>query len=127
MATSEIFDLRAQWGESPIDGLSAEEIDAALLRLTGAGFVAGNTDVGLWWRLRLAPNGLRYFGEWPDVENAVSSATIRRVLRELAEQAPAESRDAVARTAGVVGRTLDGVLRDALAEIAHDAGGDVIR
>ena len=126
METSEIFDLRARWGESPIVGLEAQEVEAALRRLAGAGFIAGNTDADMWWRLRLAPNGLRYFDEWPDVENAVSSATIRRVLRELAEQAPSETRDAVARTAGVVGRTVDGILRDALAEIAHDAGGDIV-
>lgn len=126
METSELFDLHAARGSSPIEGLEPGEVDAALQRLVGYGFVAANSDdFGLWWRLRLAPAGLRYFGEWPDVENAVSAATLRRVVRELADQAPAEQQDAVTRAAGVIGRTADGVLRGTLSEIAHAAGGDL--
>lgn len=125
MATSEIWDFRGGTdGDAPVDGVEPANVDAALHRLESAGFISGNSDPGmrLWWRLRLAPNGLVYLGEWPDVELATSSAALRTVLRTLADDAPADERDALARAAGFVGRTMDGVLRDTVNTLARDAG-----
>jgi hypothetical protein len=126
LATGKIWDFRAvNDGDAPVDGVMPSDVDAALHRLERAAFVAGNSDPGmhLWWSLRLAPNGLVYLGEWPDVELATSSAALRSVLRALADNAPSDDqRDALARAAGFVGRTMDGVLRDTVNSIARDAG-----
>jgi len=122
-ATNEILDFRGG-DPSPVDGIEPLEVDAALHRLHSVGFISGNSEpsMHLWWRLRLAPEGLVYLGEWPEVELATSAETLRAVLRSLADDAPAEDGDALARAAGFVGRTMDGVLRDTVGQIARDAG-----
>lgn len=123
LTTGEILDLSHRAETSPVEGLEPLEVDRSLRRLLDGGFISGNGDaMNLWWRLRLAPRGLVYLGEWPDIELVASAATLHRVLRTLAEDAPEDERDAVNRAAGVVARTVDGVLRDTLAEVAHGAG-----
>lgn len=107
----------------PIAGLNTQEVGEALLRLYDAGFVGGKCDYDSWYELRLAPKGLIYLGEWPDLELAASALTLHHLLRAVAEQAPAEEQDAIVRAAGVIGRTMDGVLRDTLTDVAH-AGGE---
>jgi hypothetical protein len=122
-----IYDFRSNSEEpGPIEGLTPPEIDRSLRRLHQERFVNGQCDpLGRWWRLRLGPVGLVYLGEWPDVELVTSAAMIHRVLRAIAEIAPAGEKDAVTRAAGVVGRTVDGVVRDTLGEIAHDVGSEL--
>jgi hypothetical protein len=123
---NKIWDFRGD-EDAPLDGVDPLDVDAALHRLYGAGFISGNSDgdMHLWWRLRLAPNGLIYLGEWPDVELATSSEALRVILRALADEAPEEQKDALARTAGFIGRTMDGVLRDTVNTVARDVGKDL--
>jgi hypothetical protein len=109
----------------PIEGLDTREVGEALRRLYDAGFIRGKNDYESWFELRLGPNGLIYLGEWPDIELAASALTLHNLLRAVAEQAPVDDRDAITRAAGVVGRTVDGVIRDTLAEVAHAAGEDL--
>jgi hypothetical protein len=40
-------------------------------------------------------------------------------MPDLADNAPAQERDSLVRSAGVVGRTVDAVVRDTLGEVAH--------
>jgi hypothetical protein len=108
---------------APIEGLDTQEVGEALRRLYDAGFVGGKYDHDSWWELRLAPKGLIYLGEWPDLELAASALTLHHVLRAVAAQAPADEKDAIIRAAGVIGRTVDGVLRETLTDVAHAGGG----
>ena len=105
-------------------GLDTAEVGASLRRLGDAGFIAGRSDYESWWDLRLAPRGLVYLGEWPDLELVASAATLHRVLRAVADEAPPAERAALVRSAGVVGRTVDAVVRDTLGEVAHAGGAE---
>lgn len=107
-----------------LPGLDTAEVGASLRRLADAGFIAGHADYESWWDLRFAPRGLVYLGEWPDLELVASAATLHRVLRAVAAEAPAQERDALVRSAGVVGRTVDAVVRDTLGEVAHAGGAE---
>lgn len=111
-----------------IPGLDTGEVAAGLRRLVDAGFVAGRGEQMdmLWWDLRLAPRGLVYLGEWPDLELVASAATLHRLLRAVAAEAPRDERDALVRSAGVLGRTVDAVIRDTLSEVAHATGEDIV-
>jgi hypothetical protein len=125
-SNQEIYDFPAHPPQPfvPLPGLDTAEVGASMRRLSDAGFIAGRSDYESWWDLRLAPRGLVYLGEWPDLELVASAATLHRVLRALAEEAPAGERDALVRTAGVIGRTVDTVVRDTLGEVAHAGGAD---
>ena len=127
-ATNKIWDFRdTSDGDRPFEDIAPGEVDAALHRLQGFGLVAGQSDPGmrLWWRLRVAPRGLVYLGEWPDPALATSSETLRTVLRAIADQAPEDERSALVRAAGLIGRTLDGVLRDTVSDAARDLGAEL--
>jgi hypothetical protein len=109
----------------PITGLDTQEVGEALRRLYEAGFIGGKNDYDSWYDLRLAPRGLVLLGEWPDFELAASAAALHNVLRAVAEQAPEAERDAIVRAAGVLGRTVDDVVRGTLADVAHAGGEDI--
>lgn len=121
----EILDFRQRHAHEPFEAipeLSRREVYESLVRLHGGGFIGAKGDFESLYDLRLAPRGLVYLGEWPDIELVTSAVTMHRLLRAAAEQAPEEERGALERTAGVLGRTASGVLRDTIGEIAHEAG-----
>jgi hypothetical protein len=109
----------------PIPGLDTQEVGESLRRLGDAGLVSGKTEYGDWWELRLAPRGLIYLGEWPDVDLVASTVALHRLLNAAAEDALPEERDALRRAAGVVSRTMGDVLRDTLGEVAHRGGEEI--
>ena len=127
-STEQIYDFPTLPPElfAPLPGLDTRDVGESLRRLADFGFIAGKIDRSgeSWWDLRLAPRGLVYLGEWPDLELVASAAALHRVLRALADEAPDEQRDALVRSAGVVGRTVDAVLRDTLSEVAHAGGAE---
>ncbi len=127
-SNDQIYDFPSHRSEpfAPIPDLNTGEVGAGLRRLADAGFIAGKLDRSgeSWWSLRLRPRGLVYLGEWPDLELVASAATLHRALRALAEEAPVAERDALVRSAGVLGRTVDSVVRDTLGEVAHAGGAE---
>jgi hypothetical protein len=126
-SSSEIHDFSPRPPEpfEPLPDLDTREVGESLRRLHEAGFISGESKHDSWWDLRLAPRGLVCLGEWPDIDLVASSITLHRVLLAVAEDAPEAERDVVTRAAGVLGRTVDGVVRDTLAEIAHEGGADL--
>lgn len=108
-----------------IEGLDSRQVSDALYRLTLHGFVAGGEDnmgnFTMWWQLRLAPRGLHYLGEWPDLDKIGSALSVRNVLLELAKDAPPEEEKALKRTGGLISRTAGEVVQDALSELSSEA------
>ncbi len=123
------FNTREAPPFASIEGLNERQVVESLNRLRGHGFIDGQ-DAGFmgggetWHDLRARPLGLIYLGEWPDLDLVASAASLHKVLRLAAEDAPDEERTALLRAAGVVGRTVDGVIRDTLSDVAHGAGGE---
>ena len=115
----------------PIPGLDSGQVAAALLRLSSASLIGGRfDDLGsrlMCWNLYVAPRGLQVFGEWPDLNAVASAVGMRRLLLELADETsdPAEQ-GALKGAAGLVGRTTNEVIRDAIGELAADATKEVI-
>lgn len=115
----------------PSPDLDSAQVAAALLRLQSAGLIGGRfDDLGssvMCWQLYVAPRGLQVLGEWPDLHAVASAVGMRRLLLALAEQAsdPGEQ-GALKGTAGLVGRTANEVIRDAIGELAADATKEVM-
>src|SRR6266540_5509492 len=55
-----------------------------------------------WSKLRVRASGWIVLGEWPDLERVATAASLHRLLRALADDAPEEERGALVRAAGVV-------------------------
>jgi hypothetical protein len=113
-----------------IEGLDSRQVSDALYRLKVHGFIAGGEDnmgnFTMWWQLRLAPRGLQYLGEWPDLDKVASALSIRNVLLEIAKEAPTDSQQALKRTAGLLGRTTGEAVREALGELASETTREVL-
>jgi hypothetical protein len=126
-SNDEIYDFPVQPPEAfaPLRGLNTQEVGEALRRLHDAGFIGGKSEYEAWYELHVAPNGLIYLGEWPDLSLAASALALHRLLRDIAAQAPEQERNTLTRAAGVLGRTGDAVLRDALSEVIHAGGEDL--
>src|SRR5687767_7021575 len=108
LTSSEILDFPTNPPQpfALIPELNTDEVGASLRRLHAAGFIGGKNDYESWHDLRLGPRGLVYLGEWPDLELVASALTLHRLMRAVADEAPAEEKDALTRAAGVVGRTV---------------------
>jgi hypothetical protein len=108
--------------------LSSAQVDEALRRLRSHGLIDGDDSQipasSKWSRLRVTAYGWIVLGEWPDLDRVASAASLHRLLRAVAEQAPQQEKKALIRAAGVIGRTGNDVLRETIAELAHDLGGE---
>jgi hypothetical protein len=109
-----------------IPGLHSLEVNESLYRLVSFGLVDGldaramaNTT---WSLLRVTARGLVALGEWPDLDRVVSAASLTTFLRRLAEEAPEDHRGALERTAGVLSRTADDVLKSTATDLAKTIG-----
>jgi hypothetical protein len=113
----------------PIPELDTGAVTKSLERLRGHGLIAGECSRWFggdgWHDLRVTARGLMYLGEWPDLDLVATAASMNQLLRLAAAEAPETDRPVLLRAAGVVGRTVDGVVRGTLAEVAH-AGGEEI-
>ena len=124
----EIFDLEIRDPEpfDPIEGLDTREVDASLDRLVNHGLIDGRAakamQTTMWSSLRITARGLVVLGEWPDLERVATAASLHRILRALAEDAPEGDRRALQRAAGVASRTASDVIRNTASELAHDLG-----
>jgi hypothetical protein len=113
-----------------IPDLNSREVDESLRRLLSYGLIDGRASDAMqstaWSSLRLTAQGLIALGEWPDLDRVASAATLHRILHAVADQAEDEdARSALIRTAGVVSRTSDDVLRSTASELAHDLGKEI--
>ncbi|HEV8452350.1 MAG TPA: hypothetical protein VGQ45_13030 [Gaiellales bacterium] len=116
-----------------LPGISGLDAEASFTRLLGAGLIEASDRSGtmgpqrkdILADLRVTAEGLVLLGEWPDMERIATAAGIHHLLRAVADQAPEDQRTALRRAAGLVGRTVDGVVRDTLLETAGAAGGDL--
>ena len=117
--------------DDDIPGLDSRQINESLHRLLSYGLIDGHHhSEGMrhttWVRLRLTGKGLRLLGEWPDLDLVASAAGMHNVLRRLAADAPEAERTPLVRAAGVLGRTVDAVVRGAVADVAGSTGKGVI-
>jgi hypothetical protein len=124
--------VRAAEFDHALPGVTGVEAEASLTRLLGAGLIAGTRGgtmgpdyKDIWSDLRVTASGLVVLGEWPDMDRIATATGIHHLLRAVSEQAPREQRAGLRRAAGLVGRTIDGVVRDALLETAGAVGGDL--
>jgi hypothetical protein len=112
-----------------VDGVDSRQSHESLLRLLSAELIGSDhsptTHYESWFKLRLTARGWIVLGEWPDLDRVATAVSIQSLLRALAEDAPEEERPALLRAAGVASRTIDDVVRETLAEVAHGAGEDV--
>jgi hypothetical protein len=112
-----------------IPGLNSRDVHESLQRLASHRLVDGVEGPPLqsvtWSKLRVTAFGWIVLGEWPDLDRVATAASLQRLLRVLADDAPEEERDALKRAAGVVSRTADEVLRATAADIAGTVGREV--
>ncbi|MDX6591757.1 MAG: hypothetical protein QOJ13_953 [Gaiellales bacterium] len=119
--------------DEDVPGVTGADAEASFTRLLGAGLVTASDRGGTMGparrdslsNLRVTPAGLVLLGEWPDMERIATASGVHHLLRAVAEQAPDEQQTALRRAAGLVGRTMDGVVRDTLMQTAGAAGGDL--
>jgi hypothetical protein len=120
------FPLREPEPFPDVDGLDSRDANESLLRLQSANLIDGIHGRTMggdhWTELRVTAHGWIVLGEWPDLDRVATAASIHRLLRALADDAPEDDATALRRAAGVASRTVDAVVRDALAEVAHGAG-----
>jgi hypothetical protein len=120
------FQLRESEPFAPIEGLDTRDVRESLHRLRSHGLIAGDESLSThdetWHKLRVTAFGLVVLGEWPDLDRVATAASIHRLLRALADEAPEQERTALVRAAGVVSRTADEVVRGTAADIARTIG-----
>jgi hypothetical protein len=114
---------------SAVEGLDSREVHEGLHRLYSHDLIDGDEDIAtqsvLWSKLRVTASGWIVLGEWPDLDRVATAASVHRLLRALAEEAPEAERSALVRAAGVVSRTADEVVRGTAADIARTIGREV--
>jgi hypothetical protein len=120
------FQLREPQPFAPIDGLDTRNVRESLHRLRSHGLIAGDESLTThdesWHKLRVTAFGWVVLGEWPDLDRVATAASIHRLLRALADEAPEQERNPLVRAAGVVSRTADEVVRGTAADIARTIG-----
>jgi hypothetical protein len=111
---------------APVPGLTSQDAHESLLRLRSYGLIDGREAAAFgnstWSSLRVTARGLIVLGEWPDLDRVATAASLHQLLRALSEDAPEPDQTALRRAAGVVGRTVDDVLRGTAADVAAAAG-----
>jgi hypothetical protein len=114
----------------PVEGLDTRTATESLRRLHGYGLIDGRNSGWFggegWTELRVTALGLIYLGEWPDLDLVATASMIHHLLRAAANEAPEEERAALVRAAGIVGRTVNGVVRDTLTGVAGSAGKETV-
>ena len=127
----ELYELEFREPEpfAAIDGLSTRDVRDSLHRLRSHRLIDGDDSLSTqdetWHKLRVTAFGWIVLGEWPDLDRVASAASIHRLLRALAEEAPEAEQSALRRAAGVVSRTADEVIRGTAADIAGEVGREV--
>jgi hypothetical protein len=120
------LELREPEALDELPGLTSRDVHESLLRLQSHRLVDGRESRAMqsstWSMLRLTALGLIILGEWPDLDRVGTAASLHRLLRALAEEAPQEERSPLVRAAGVVSRTADEVVRGTAADIAGTIG-----
>lgn len=127
----------AEWDTQPpetfddLPEVDGAELHASLQRLRGHGLIDGDGQEALggnvcWLNLRVTAEGLILLGEWPDIDRMASAAGLHRLLTALSTSAPEEERGPLKRTAGLLGRTADDVLRGTLNDVAGAAGKEAV-
>jgi hypothetical protein len=110
-----------------VDGITSIDARDSLRRLVSHGLISGREKESIggsvWYRLRVAANGLIVLGEWPDLDRVASAASLHRLLVALADEAPDQEKKGLRRAAGSIGNLGDGIVHDTVAEIAHEIGG----
>jgi hypothetical protein len=129
-----IYELELRQPEpfTGIEGLVSRAVDESLIRLVGYGLVeGGRNDFGVsvtWSGLRVTAQGFMVLGEWPDLEQVLTAASLRLWLENLARDAPDAEQSALRRAAEAAGRFGDDVVRAIASDVGRSLGrglGDV--
>lgn len=124
------LELRKPVPFTPIAGLTSRDAHEGLARLQSHGLVGGvehsMNNSTAWSKLRVTARGWIVLGEWPDLDRVATAASIHKLLRALADEAPDDDRAALIRAAGVVSRTADEVVRGVASDIAKTAGSEAV-
>jgi hypothetical protein len=124
------FDVREAGAFPPIPPLDTNEVTESLARLVSHGLVDGEErgtfGTTIWAKLRVTAQGWIVLGEWPDLDRVATAASFHRLLRALAEDAPAAEKHALVRAAGVLSRTADDVVRATVADVAGELGAEAV-
>jgi hypothetical protein len=123
------FSLREREPFEAIPGLDSHDVNESLLRLFSHGLIDGEEHRSMgfttWAKLRVTASGWIVRGEWPDLDRVATAASMHRLLRALSDKAPDEERGALRRSAGVVARTGDDVIRGTAIDIAATIGREI--
>lgn len=99
------LELREPQQFAPIPGLDSRDVHESLGRLVSHrlvdGFDSPTMQSTSWSKLRVTAFGWIVLGEWPDLDLVATAASLHRLLRALAEQAPEGERGPLLRAAGV--------------------------
>jgi hypothetical protein len=121
-----VFEIATPEPFEPIPGLTSRNVHESLQRLVSHGLVAGSEGPPMqsvdWSKLRVTAFGWIVLGEWPDLDRVATAASVERLLRALADEAPEIERSALRRAAGVLSRTADEVVRGTATDVAGTIG-----
>lgn len=114
-----------------IPGVDSRQVNESLHRLLSYELIDGGPEPPTarvdWTRLRITAKGLIALGEWPDLDRIATVATVHRLLRSLADEAPESERSVLRKAAGAVTRAGDEALRGTATDIARGLGRDLGR
>lgn len=113
-----------------VPDLDTNQVNESLRRLVSHKLIeaheSGTFTSALWYRLRVTAQGWIVLDEWPDLDRVATAAALNGILRALAHEAPDAEREPLMRSAGVLSRTADDVIRGTATEVAAAIGREAV-